>query len=194
MNIDMNYVWLALGLVFLQGCNSGADPTSACGKDADCKGDRICEQGVCVAPQAAATAVAASSDSESGIPVCIEGDGKTRIPVWRPSFDDKGMDSEPPQGEGRIVYIDFHSSKVDMNQCFGDENKSFSVPDRGEDSWGGLEVNIHGNTQYANGGCYFRGYYLNEPVMGMHQGWLSTLFKPLDVKELVLAGRYCRER
>jgi hypothetical protein len=194
--------WMVAALLVLAGCEQGTPPdatAAACGKDTDCKGDRICEAGQCVAPKggtATAAAPAAATEMQGGIPVCAEGDGKTRIPVWKPRFDEKGMDSEPPQGEGRIVYIDFQDSQTAMDACASEELKSFSVPDRSPEAEGigGLEVNIRGNTQYANGGCIFRGYYMNEPVSGMHQGWMSTLFKPLDIQELVLAGRYCRER
>lgn len=193
----MRRVWCAAAWLMLAGCQQGTAPEAmaACGKDTDCKGDRICEAGQCVAPKGAAAMATAPTATEGGIPLCVEGDGKTRIPVWEPRFDDQGMDSEPPQGEGRIVYIDFHATEIEMGACESEESKFFSIPDRSPEAEGigGLELNIRGNTQYQHGGCYFRGYYMNEPVMGMNQGWLTTMFHPLDIRELVLAGRYCRE-
>ena len=52
-------------------------------------------------------------------------------------------------------------------------------------------MNSRGNTQFANGTCHFSGYYMNEDVQGMHQGWIETFFGAVDKKEVVMSGRYC---
>ena len=45
-------VGFAALLVACQGPGPSPSPTAGCGKDTDCKGDRICENAVCTAPPA----------------------------------------------------------------------------------------------------------------------------------------------
>lgn len=178
-----------------------APSLAQCGKDTDCKGDRICDAGQCVAPaqssiEAKAPAQQASQSAESKpsadpVPVCKAGDGRTQIPVWQPSVDEDGnLSSEPPQKDGQIVYIQLHQD-ASKTTC-GSELNSFSRPENPKDVMqGGLAVNIRGNTQMANGVCYFSGYYMNEDVMGVHQGWTETFYGAVNKQEIVTSGKYC---
>lgn len=126
------------------------------------------------------------------VPVCTTGDGRTKVPVWQPSLDDSGnLSSNPPQKDGQIVYIHLHQD-ASKTTCNDKELNSFSRPENPKEIMeGGLAVNIRGNTQFANGICYFSGYYMNEDVMGMHQGWVETFYGALDKKEIVMSGKYC---
>lgn len=72
--------------------------------------------------------------------------------------------------------------------CEDDALNSFSIPYKDD---GGLAVNLKGNTQFANGACYFSGYYMNQEVMGVHQGWTETYFGAIDKKEIVLSSKFC---
>ncbi len=202
------------GAIFLLAACSNPDPqqqqsaapvTLQCGKDTDCKGDRICSVGQCVnpsAPLATSEQKPAKEDtkriqdepnlSSDPVPVCKSGDGRTKVPVWQPSVDDSGnLSSGPPQKDGQIVYIQL-SQEASKTTCNDKELNSFSRPENPQEVMeGGLAVNIRGNTQFANGICYFSGYYINEDVMGMHQGWIETFYGAVDKKEIVMSGKYC---
>lgn len=56
---------------------------------------------------------------------------------------------------------------------------------------GGLAVNLKGNTRHANGICSFSGFYMNQSVEGMHQGWIETYFGAVDMQKLILSNKYC---
>ena len=104
--------------------------------------------------------------------VCKATDDRTRVPVWTPSFDQwsETLSSMPPRKNGQVVYIAF-SVDGDSAKCNDDDLNSFSVPsDRKKPSDGGIAVNLRGNSQFANGTCYFAGFFMNKDVMGMHQG------------------------
>lgn len=133
--------------------------------------------------------------SSLGISACQAGDGLTPLPVWTPEVDDEGnLSSDPPTGDGQIVYIELAAS-ADQVTCDNKELNSFSRPTNPENPLdGGLAVNLRGNTQFANGTCYFRGYYMNEDVMGMHQGWIETYFGAIEKKQIALANKFCLER
>jgi hypothetical protein len=198
--------------LLLAACSNPAPPqqqqgaasaTMQCGKDTDCKGDRICNTGQCVSPIAplvtseqkpsqAQPVQAEAKSSSDPVPVCKSGDGRTKVPVWQPAIDDSGnLSSDPPQKDGQIVYIKLYQD-ASKTTCNDKELNSFSRPENpNEIMEGGLAVNIRGNTQFANGICYFSGYYMNEDVMGMHQGWIETFYGAVDKKEIVMSGKYC---
>jgi len=169
--------------------------------DIQCKGDRVCEAGKCVSPtptqhsedtspKATKTTVAVGP-----IPICEPKDRRTRIPVWTPSVDGEGnLSSDPPQHDGQIVFIELWADAKNA-ECKDSALNSFSRPTNPKDPMdGGLAVNLRGNTQFANGTCYFRGYYMNEQVMGIHQGWIETYFKAVDKEKVVLADKFCLAR
>jgi hypothetical protein len=211
----MPRVSIALFLLILLAACSGHQQSAGsdaqvsaplqCGKDTDCKGNRICEGGKCVSPATSQPAVAARvaaadptgarPEDRAGmdpIPACGREDSRIRIPVWRPSVDEHGnLSSDPPQKDGQVVYIELYhdASKV---ECEEDELNAFSRPKNPKDIMaGGLAVNLRGNTQSANGICYFRGYYMNEDVMGMHQGWMETYFGAVEKQKVMMSDKYC---
>jgi hypothetical protein len=49
---------VALFVVVLAGCEQPQQAAAGCGKDTDCKGDRLCESGRCVSPPSPAAIVA----------------------------------------------------------------------------------------------------------------------------------------
>jgi hypothetical protein len=209
-------VVLCVLLATATGCGDPgrtAAPTSAsaeplqCGKDTDCKGERICDAGTCVDPKpkpvasvgeatADTRATTASADAEVAaiepVPVCVAGDRRTRIPVWKPEVDDDGnLSSDPPQKDGMIVYIDLSHDAAKV-ECKDTELNAFSRPSNPKDVMeGGLAVNLRGNTQFANGFCHFRGYYMNEDVMGVHQGWVETYFGAVEKQTVVVSDKFC---
>lgn len=179
-------------------------PALQCGKDTDCKGDRICEAGRCVNPTKPLITIEKAQQedqrlsqqepvqSAAPVPVCKAGDGRKKIPVWKPSVDDdNNLSSDPPQKDGQIVYISLYQDS-NKTTCDDKELNSFSRPSNPKDVMeGGLAVNIRGNTQFANGICYFRGYYMNEEVMGIHQGWTETYFGAISKEKIVTSEKYC---
>lgn len=184
-----------------QGQKNSVTPTLQCGKDTDCKGDRICEAGQCINPakpiissgkEEAKPLASTTEQLPDPVPVCKKGDGRKKIPVWKPSVDeDNNLSSDPPQKDGQIVYISLYQDAT-KTTCDDKELNSFSRPSNPKDVMeGGLAVNIRGNTQFANGICYFQGYYMNEDVMGMHQGWIETYFGEIGKEKIVTSEKYC---
>lgn len=209
----MKTILIAITTLLLMSCNAPlSEPEGQpanngalqCGKDTDCKGERICDAGKCVSPlldnKATNAGIAPQtnqlvSKAKSVLqptPVCMKGDRRTRIPVWRPTVNREGyLSSRPPQLDGMIVYIELFQDASEVS-CKDSELNSFSSPDDVRNPMaGGLAVNVRGNTQRANGTCYFRGYYMNEDVMGMHQGWIETYFKAVEKEKIVLSDKYC---
>lgn len=170
-----------------------------CHKDTDCKRDRICESGMCVFPppeeREAIAMKPAKAPSPHAVPVCEAGDGRTRLPVWTPEVDSNGnLSSDPPTKDGQITFIELWTDAGKVT-CNNKELNSFRRPTNPRDPMeGGLAVNLRGNTQFANGMCYFRGYYMNEDVMGMHQGWVETYFGAVDKEKIVLSDKFCLSR
>lgn len=196
--------FVIIPLLMLSACHGSDQKKDAaapagpqCGKDTDCKGDRVCDAGKCVSPALSPPSgnVNAPVSTASALPICKPNDDKTRIPVWTPGIDGDGnLSSDPPQKDGQVVYIEMFTD-ADNGECKDSELNSFSRPTDPKDPMqGGLAVNFRGNTQFANGTCYFRGYYMNEDVMGMHQGWIETYFKAVDKEKIVLSGNFCLSR
>lgn len=190
---------LLLALPFALGAckdSSQAEPETTlqqCGKDTDCKGERICQAGQCTAPSGTASKTAVGTDA-APIPDCRQGDGRTPIPTWRVSGDDDGnLSSAPPQQDGMIVRIELSATGPNAaEQCKSDDLISFSLPQNPADRMeGGLAVNFRGSAQYTNGSCLLQGYFMNEEVQGMHQGWAETYFGEVGMEKLVLSNRYC---
>lgn len=126
------------------------------------------------------------------VPACTPGDGRTAVPLWQPTVDEKGvLSSDPPQKDGLIVRLTMSVDAAQV-QCTNEAHNSFRRPEYPDDpSGGGLAVNIRGNTQLSNGVCHFTGYYMNEDVMGMHQGWVETYFGAVEKQKIVLSGQFC---
>ena len=135
-------------------------------------------------------AVAAQPVKSEGLAVCAKGDKRIAIPVWEPKVDAAGnLSSEPPQQDGQIVYIAIDHAAKDA-VCNNTEMLSFTRPESMEDPMlGGLAVNISGNAQAKDGICRLRGYYRNQDVEGMHQGWVETHFGAVE-KGAVSPGKH----
>ena len=133
-----------------------------------------------------------------GVQSCKSDDVRTPIVVWNPEVNEKGqLSSEPPTGDGRIVYIEFTADeeKAGCLNAKPDQLYSFTRPtDLTEPENGGLAVNFRGNVQFANSMCTFSGFYMNEPVFGMHQGWIETYFGAVDKFKIVSSGNFCISR
>lgn len=180
----------------------GAPSMLQCGKDTDCKGDRICEKGTCVAPGSTAPVVgstvpaAVTTPIATALPICQANDTRVHIAVWTPTNKTEGGDNwtpEPPQNEGQIVYID--AAQWTESGCGVDKLNTLSFPENPDDVMaGGLAVNLQGNTQVTDGLCYYQGFFRNQSVPGVHQGWVETFFGAVDKEEILKSDRYCLER
>lgn len=143
----------------------------------------------------ALTLSACASGQATAGPVCSSNDTRKAIEVWTPDVDEEGyLSSKPVMDDGSIVYIELYADATRVS-CNDNDLNSFSWSDDKSDfASGGLAVNIRGNTQFANGTCYFRGYYMNEDVMGMHQGWIETYFGAVDKQKIALSNDFCLTR
>jgi hypothetical protein len=132
----------------------------------------------------------------SSVPTCRPGGHRTPVKIWHPEFTAKGdLRSVPEIKDGDIVFIEFFRENADMDCAAGqaDHLYSFSYPNNPKDPLGegGLAVNVRGNVQFANSYCYVSGFFINQQVMGIHQGWTETYFGALDAAQVVLSGTAC---
>ena len=127
--------------------------------------------------------------ADPALPTCKPGDGLTPIPVWQPSIDDKAyITSEPPQQAGQVIYI--RASYAPTDTACNDETLHPLALRNTDGDPGGLSVNVKGNTTASNGNCTFDGFYRNEEVPGMHQGWIETYFGAVPAST-VSDGKHC---
>ena len=144
---------------------------------------------------------AVQNTQSGGLPECRQSH-ETRIPIatWKPRLtpNDAGLFDvhlAPPTGNGRIVYISIEDPKHDCGPyASGAELYSVSLANPPTSSWPGVGINLRGNAQPAGSGCRFEGFYMNEPVYGMHQGWTETYFGAIDRERIVASNNYCMER
>lgn len=124
---------------------------------------------------------------------CTSNDQRALVPIWSPTYDNwtASLSSSPPMKNGKLIYIDLYVDG-DNAKCNDEDLNSFGIPnDYTRIGDGGLAVNIRGNSQFANGFCRFSGFYMNKEVSGSHQGWGETYFGSVDMKEVLMSGRYC---
>jgi hypothetical protein len=128
-----------------------------------------------------------------GLPACGR-DSKDRVPVsiWSPRVtptpDSDAVSSEPPTGDGRLVYV----SAVPSPRWCGRDEFSFILPhDPKSPDDGGVEINLRGNVHMENGRCTLAGFYMNEALFGILQGWVSTYFGAIDENQVIKSGAYC---
>lgn len=124
-------------------------------------------------------------------------ESRTKISAWRPLVTGSYINSEPPMRDGMLIYIDISADNDAVNCAALRRGETYHFtylnnPKKGSVE-GGLEVGISGNVQFANGMCYFRGFYINEDVMGMWQGFIATRFKAVRASDVTLSGRFCVE-
>lgn len=140
-----------------------------------------------------------SSTTVAGLPTCKANDDRIAVPSWTPEVDERGnLTSAPPQKDGQVVFVDLvaDNEHVDCSAAKPDRLFAFSLPNDPKDPLGagGLAVNLRGNVQFANGFCYFRGFFINSDVMGMHQGWTETYFGSVDKFEVIKSNRFCAQQ
>jgi hypothetical protein len=136
-----------------------------------------------------------ASGQEATLPVCKRsGEERVPIPVWAPQMSRNYEDvfSEPPQGDGRIVHISIGLAPGTPCTWYSHDLFSFALPsDPKHRENGGLEVNLRGNATEKNGRCVLEGFYMNEWVPGIQQGWVSTYFGAVDEKAIIQSATYC---
>jgi hypothetical protein len=133
---------------------------------------------------------------------------ESRIPIatWRPELTRRhsGMFEvhvAPPSGNGRIVYISIEDPTATCDtSCHPNQPCDTSpsadlysvlLPDSPAEDSGGVSINLRGNRTPAGKGCRFEGFYMNEPVAGIHQGWTESYFGAIDRKRIVASNHYC---
>lgn len=148
-----------------------------------------CNQAYTAAPQAETPQ---PTTRTAALPVCNASDGRTAIPVWEPAVDaDGNLSSDPPQQNGQIVYVAIDRVPVDSS-CDNTQMVSLARPDSVDDPMqGGLAVNLRGNAHLVGGACQLRGYYTNQDVEGMHQGWIETYFGAVEDAGTITPDKYC---
>lgn len=131
----------------------------------------------------------------SAIPPCKPNDPKIAVPAWWHNIDldaKENIFSAPPMNKGQILHITLIASMADDVNCSDKKLDSFRLPKNVKNpSQGGLVINIKGNNQFANGTCYFSGFYVNKNVRNLRQGWISGQLEPVDKKKMALSDRYC---
>lgn len=136
----------------------------------------------------ALTSIASAADT--AYPTCANGDTRTAVPVWQPEIsNDSYITTEPEQKAGELVYIRATYSPSPDLPC-NDETLHPLARRNTDGTPGGLSVNVKGNTTASDGACTFDGFYRNEDVPGMHQGWIETYFGAVPRSE-VPVERYC---
>lgn len=140
--------------------------------------------------------VASNPSAENAtLPACKRaGEERVPIPAWKPEMKENFEDvsSEPPQGDGRIVQISISLAPGKPCTWYSHDLFSFYFPSnpRHREN-GGLEVNLRGNATDKNGRCVLEGFYMNEDVPGIQQGWVATYFGAVDEKRVIASGTYC---
>jgi hypothetical protein len=143
-----------------------------------------------------ALSLATYAHAQGGVDLCEPQDTRTMVPIWEPLFTERGeFADEPPQGDGLVIFASFsiQNSEADCAGAEIDRLYSFSAQPN-DPRLEGFLVNIRGNVQVVDGMCHFRGFFRNEPAIGMHQGWAETYFGAIDKFEIISTGRYCLER
>jgi hypothetical protein len=139
---------------------------------------------------------AATSDSlrrYPNLPVCrAVGENRVPVPIWNPRVTPTPttdiVSTEPPTGDGRIVYI----SVTPSPQYCGEDPLSLNWPnDPKNPDFGGIEVKLRGNAHAETGRCVLAGFYMNEMAFGVLQGWVSGNFGAVDEKRVIASGTYC---
>jgi hypothetical protein len=130
------------------------------------------------------------------LPACKRsGEARVPIAIWKPAIiargDEPTVSSDPPEGDGRIVYVTV--ALPAKTPCPKDPKALITVsrPDR---QGYGVIANFRGNARQKGGHCVLEGFYMNEPVPGTAQGWIETFFGAVDAKKIVASGTYCLAR
>ena len=148
-------------------------------------GRLLCVVMLAGAPAAFAAALPDCTAGSRGVAVA-----RTTVPTWTPTVGEgTRITQAPPQQAGQVVWIRITYAAPGDSSCDDDTLHSFALHNT-DGTPGGLSVNVKGHAQPANGLCHVEGFYRNEDVPGMHQGWIETYFGALPASELS-AERYC---
>ena len=154
---------------------------------------RYCLAEASVAPPAASARLPRPKAAARPLEPC-RGAQDNRIPIamWEPQVDNEcNIRHLPPIGEGRIVYISIDPPTA----CRTQNPQDLFVVKRPNDvnrrSAGGVAVNLRGNYKLHDGKSRFQGFYMNEPVFGIRQGWTETYFRAIEKSRIEATGQYC---
>lgn len=133
-----------------------------------------------------------SAMAEVVLPKCASNDRRTPIEVWKPQSDAQGnVGSDPPEGDGKIVYIELFGENSRLGCATAKPGNLYSFYRPYGSGLGGLQINLRGNVHPSSDLCYFSGFFMNEKVFGMHQGWIETYFGAVDKFEIIKSGNFC---
>src|SRR6266850_3293253 len=140
------------------------------------------------------TTLAMAASEDPALPLCRAiGEFRTPVLTWVAWVTPEGkLSAAPPHGNGRMVYIDL-SVGDNHEACASPPGDGFSFQFTDETSGpqsGGLRLNFPNNrtNYYWKYGCVFNGFYVNEPVPGVRDGWRETSFRPVDRFEVMASG------
>lgn len=147
-----------------------------------------------VPSQAGPPAMASVGDLVPGVPTCKAGDGRTPIPVWKPSVTpDNVVGSAPPQEDHQVVVLDLES--LHEPKCNDKDSNLFTVASSGAPEEA-LRIGVRGNTQEIDGVCHLTGLYRTE-LMPAKQGKRGKTeparieFTAEDASGIASSNRYC---
>ena len=129
------------------------------------------------------------------LPQCkAAGEFRTPMPMWSPEVTDANkLSSEPPAGNGRIVYIELLADDDDVHCTDAPASESYTFTFPAGNKAESVEVNIRGPAQYVNGAmCSFTGFYVSEAAD--REGQRQTNFRPVDKFDVMSSGLFCRGR
>lgn len=136
------------------------------------------------------------------LPRCGWFDSRVPVEVWKsdvsveagkdPKLSSLVIREAPPAGDGKVVFLELYgdNEQIRCSSKKADELYVFT-PEADAKAGMGLQVNVRGHVQFTNGSCYFSGFYMNERVFGMHQGWIETYYGPLDKFQVISSGKFC---
>jgi hypothetical protein len=124
---------------------------------------------------------------------------RTPVPYWHArTTPGRILSSVPPQGDGRLVYLDVIIPDQGSS-CWRGTDKDgddfvLEVP-AGTPGVGATGLRVHVDDVESRAlwlSCRYRGFYVNEPARGGRDGWSETSFRPVEMADVLTSGRYCR--
>ena len=145
----------------------------------------------------AALAAPKKSKVDVALPDCRATDEtRTRVPVWTGRIKKESMPTRPPIKDGLVVYLQLYGDKEDV-ECPTDGTRTRIVltAEKSPNGGNGTEVILdNAKTQFANGSCFITDFFMNEIAHGIHQGWISAYFRPVDKFEVIKSGQFCLDQ
>jgi hypothetical protein len=132
------------------------------------------------------------------LPPCERTAHRIPIPVWQPAVSADGeLTSDPPHQHGAIVSISIEVPRAADGNCIGWRNGDFRFVRKNPISSAnnsGLAVLLRGNDSAGPASCRLSGFYLNEPIFDVQDGWSRTFFGAIDANRMIDSGQYCLAR